>query len=123
MRTSCLDSLTPAGRLSISARGSRTSRVAQQGVGLGGFLATRTGEIRLVKVDGVDLIKADEAVNVQRPGPARRDGIGLVLVQHHVVPPADIGSLDNVGVPYFLSGALVDPLVADAVGGALLELV
>jgi hypothetical protein len=62
--------------------------VAQQGIGLGGFLA-RTEEIRLVEVDGVDLIKGDEGVNVQRPGPARRGRVKLVLV-HHVIRAADI---------------------------------
>ena len=86
-------------------------------------LSLRRDEIGLVVEDRVDVDLVDEVLDLDCPRPRGLDGLELARREHDVAPVADVVALHDVVVLDFLAGVLVHPLVPDAVGGALLQLV
>ncbi len=74
-------------------------------------------------MDRVDLVQIDEGGDVHRAGAARRHGVELVLLEHHVASPADLHALGDVGVLDLSARPFVDALVSDPVLSPPLELV
>ncbi|GAA3126157.1 hypothetical protein GCM10020254_86960 [Streptomyces goshikiensis] len=94
----------------------------QQAVDLPELLAARAEVVGLVEEDRVDLRQVDEPGDVQRPGAARCDVVEFLRLDQNVLV-AGVVALDDVRQLYLVARALVDPAVADPVGGAALELV
>jgi hypothetical protein len=95
----------------------------EQLVDLEVLLAARGHVVGAVEVDRLDLVQVDEVGDVDGLGTARRDLVQLVRLHDHVLALGELVALDDVAGADFLARALVDPPVADPVGGAALQLV